>query len=135
MSAIISEKTVSSVSVGERIQFRTISPHDTTVYVGDVICIGNYDVAKVFGDVSALHQDMLQQDPNLPDDTLLNYLIVECHDKKRRPFAFNWIQEGKVGIVSLGITKLIRVYNTSADDVKQIMALLRQNDITCSLVD
>ena len=135
MSSVFIEKPASAVVVGEHIRFRTISPHDTTIYTGQVISIGNYAVAKIFGDVAAIHQDMLQQNPELVDVSLLKYLIVECHDKKRRPFAIEWIQDGKVSIVETGNTKLIRIYNTSPTNIKQIIALLRQNDITCSIVD
>ncbi len=134
MSIESTEKLVSAVLVGERIKFRTISPHDTTIYVGEVICFGNYSVAKLFDDVGAIQQDMLQQDPDIPDIAVLQYIVVDCHDGKRRPFAFNWIQNGKVEVVAVGNTKLVRLYNVSTAKAAEAIAILRQNDISCQLI-
>ena len=124
----------SEITVGMTVKLTTISNRDTTIYRGKVVSICGYEIAKLFGDVDALHMDMRAANTNL-DNTAEGYkfIIVECHDGKKRPFAEEWLPNKSVEVTDEGTVRLIAIYDVTDTKLNEILRMLRQNDIICSV--
>jgi hypothetical protein len=83
---------------------------------------------------------MLQAKPLLDDIETMRFLIVECYDGVRRPFAFqtdgnnSWFTNNSVTIIEIGEEYQIRLYNCSENDASLAIRILREQGIVCKIV-
>ena len=92
-------------------------------------------VAKLFGDVDAIHMDMRASDSSQSATAeLYHFIVVNCHDGKKRPFAKEWLTNRSVEETADGDVRHIAVYDVSAAKLAEILRMLRQHDIVCSVV-
>ena len=130
----------SLVRIGDTIKFTVKDLNDNNVYSGKVVSICDYESARSYADVAAIHQAMLAADASLDDVSLMRFLIVECYDGIRRPFGFeidasgSWFTGNAVDRIDVGKTYKIKLYNASADDASLAIRVLRSHGITCKLV-
>ena len=140
----------SACSVGEMIKFCTLNPNDLTIYSGKVIGIVDFERARVYGDVSAMHLAMEQgyekytkqgTDPaKLQDVTQQKFLIVALTDGSIVPYAFEWLCDsenkrfGNVTRIEQGSTYTIRLYNVDASSASTALDILKSNGYVCRLI-
>ena len=139
--ANLTQISPSMVSIGNTIKFTVKDLNDNTVYSGKVVSICDYESARSYADVAAIHQGMLAADATLDDVSLLRFLIVECYDGIRRPFGFevkanggSWFTGNAVELIDEGKSYQIKLYNVTADDASLAIRVLRNHGITCKLL-
>lgn len=128
---IIDGKTI---EVGTTIKFRTINSYDTNLWTGTIVAIGNYDVAKMYTDVVAYHQNVLKDTPELDPANTLTYLIIKTTEDIVRAFAVDWIEVTTLVIVDTSNNINIIVYNVDSGEVDTILTLLRDNNYNAAEV-
>lgn len=136
--------TVSQCNLGDTIKFKTINLIDVNVYSGKIIGIVDFERARTYGDVAAIHLQMEQgassmNKVELIDVTQQKFLIVELYNGEIAPYAFEWLQSpggtyGSVQKISVGATYTIRLYNVSDTDASTALSILKQNGYVCKLL-
>ncbi len=130
-----------NVSVGDTIQFSVKDLNDTSMYSGTVVSICDYTSARAYSDVAATHQAMLAADATLPDVELMRFIVVECYDGVRRPYAYasdgtnSWFTNNQVEISDVGAEYSIKIYNCQLSDANLAIRVLREQGIVCKLID
>lgn len=128
------------VKIGDQVKFTVKDINDTTQYLGKVVAIVDYQSAKAYSDIDVIHQAMLQNDATLDNPELMRYLVIECYDGVRRPFAFqpdgknSWFNNNTLEIVELGGEYKIKLYNSSETDATLAIRILREHGFTCQLL-
>lgn len=130
-----------SIKIGDTVQFSVIDINDTTLYSGKVVAITDYQSARAYSDVMVTHQAMLNVDPDIDDVELLRFLIVECYDGVRRPFGFqpyggkSWFLNNNLTVIEEGQEFKIKLYNCSETDATLAIRILREQGISCKIVE
>lgn len=138
--ANLSQISPNLVTIGNTIKFTVKDLNDTTVYSGKVVSICDYESARAYADVAAIHQGMLSADATLDDVSNLRFLIVECYDGIRRPFGFevnskgSWFTGNTVELIDEGSNYQIKLYNATANDATLAIRVLRSHGLTCKLI-
>ena len=132
--------------IGDYVKYTLKNLNDTTMYSGKVVAICDYEAAKAYADVLALHQAMLTGDAivnsdsisTVQDVTCYQFLIVECYDGVRRPVGFctdnqssKWTNE--FYIIEPGQTITISLFNVSISDAKLALQILTEQGFSCSI--
>jgi hypothetical protein len=132
------KKAPSACSLGDVIKFKLISEYDTTVYSGKIQAIADYERARAYGDIAAMHRAKLSGasliNKEMIDCRLDKYFIVKCHDDEVRPIGFQWIHDDLVEVLSEDTTFDIRLFNISSEKAAQAIAILRRYDFVCKLI-
>jgi hypothetical protein len=133
------KKTPEACSIGDTIKFTLISPYDATVYSGKIHSISDFDRARPYGDIASMHSAMLRGaallEKELIDCRLDTYFIVKCHDDQYRPIGFQWIADGLVELISENKNFSIKLFNVSPEKAAQAMAILRNSNFICKLIE
>lgn len=146
MSVITKEQLItqndpnpSECAIGNYIKFAVISNLDNNIYSGRIVSICDYDTARIYSDVAATHQEMLQSGIEFDIDiTQMRFIIVQCYDDVRRAFAFDpngqsWFYGNRVKLIDPGSTYFIKVFNSTKDDVLAAVTLLRDRGYVCKI--
>lgn len=80
------------LQINIEVTFKLNSLTDKQTYRGRIIGIGGYDIACVYHDVVAPHNNMESHVAQM-EPAALTYLILKCDDGMIRPFATAWIKE------------------------------------------
>ena len=138
--ANISQTGLAEINIGDNIEFTVKDYNDNVNYVGKVVAICDYETARSFEDVVARHQSMLAADPSLDMDIAhYRFLIIECSDSVRRPFAFDpsngksWFSNDSVDLIEPNDTYYIRITGSNLDQANIAMRILKQHGYSCSL--
>lgn len=129
----------STVKIGDTVRYTLKDLNDTVVYSGRVVAICDYESAKVYADVIAIHQAMLAADGTLGDITQYRFFIVEGYDKVRRPVGFeigtnkSWVSGDALEIIDIGTNYTIRLFNASLDDATLAIRVLQEQGFSCKL--
>ena len=135
---------VSQCNLGDTIKFKTINPIDVNVYSGKIIGIVDFERARTYGDVAAIHLQMAHGASSMGKDDLIDvtqqqFLVVELYNGEIVPYAFEWLQSpggsyGSVQKIDVGATYTIRLYNVSDTDASTALSILKQNGYVCKLL-
>ena len=138
--ANISQTGLAEINIGDNIEFTVKDYNDNVNYVGKVVAICDYETARSFEDVVARHQSILAADPSLDMDiSHYRFLIVECSDGVRRPFAFDpstgksWFTNDEVDLIEPYETYYIRITGANLDQANIALRILKQHGYSCSL--
>lgn len=137
--ANLSQQNPNAVKIGDTIRYTVKDLNDTVVYTGKVVAICDYESAKAYADVLAIHQAMLAADGTLGDITTFRFLIIEGYDKVRRPVGFeiggrnSWFTGNKLDIIDVGTEYTIRLFNASLDDATLAIRVLHEQGFSCKL--
>lgn len=122
--------TITEEHNGKKVQFRSKSTKDTTVWKGTIHAIATYAVAKVFGDLLAYNRAVQKTDPLVGEVDTLNYFIITLDNNTGSSqvlaFANEWIQEGTLDIIEEDVNVNVIVYDTSTADHNNILTILRE---------
>jgi len=80
------------LQINIEVTFQLNSLTDKQSYRGRIIGIGGYDIAAIYNDVVAPHNNMEASVAKM-EPAALTYLIIKCDDGMIRPFATAWIKE------------------------------------------
>ena len=137
--ANLSQQSPNAVKIGDTIRYTVKDLNDTVVYTGKVVAICDYESAKAYADVLAIHQAMLAADGTLGDITTFRFLIIEGYDKVRRPVGFeiggrnSWFTGNELDIIDVGTEYTIRLFNASLDDATLAIRVLHEQGFSCKL--
>ena len=74
------------------VSFNLMSTTDKQTWRGQLVAIGGYDVANTYGDVLAIHNNMIASVAK-KEPVSLTYIMIRTADGAIRPFATDWIEE------------------------------------------
>ena len=139
--ANLNQQNPSQAKIGDRIKYKLVDPTDTTVYVGRVVAMCDYNAAKPYADVVAAHQAMLTGNQSLSSDiSTFRFLIVECYDGVRRPIGYtpgedknqSWCESFE--IIEEGGIFNIQLFDASSTDAALAIRVLREQGLSCKLI-
>ena len=117
--------TPEQIQLNDIIKFRTLSPHDTVTWSGEVISICDYDIALLFGqDIIAYYQDINRNTlGGLPAKETLTYFVLKVSVtdvanntvSEKRVFAYEFIDVSTLERISEQTYTDYRVYDISPD--------------------
>ena len=118
-----------SVSVGDEIRFKTLSPHDNVVWSGKVTGICGYSIARNFYDVDTYYSDIKKIDSSIVDKEAANYIIlqVKLSDSSSMMVAFakDWIDISTFEHIVTDSYVDIRIYNIDSSKAKDILSYIQ----------
>lgn len=99
-----------------------------------VTTICDYNVAKLFSDVQAIHETIKQYVPNIPDDpSEYSYIIFDNPQRQNSAsssgyivYGLPWIKSETIEEIGSNIMK-VTIYNTTSTDIDLIKTALSQN--------
>ena len=137
--ANLEQHAPASVKIGDTVRYTLKDLNDTVVYSGRVVAICDYESARAYADVVAMHQAMLAADTTLGDITSYRFFIVEGYDKVRRPVGFeigttkSWLSGDTLEIIDVGTTYTIKLFNASLEDATMAIRVLHEQGFSCKL--
>ena len=119
---------VNTLKKDQTVRFRTLSPHDNVLWVGKIVAICDYDVARKFQDIDTYYQDVLKVKSSMDTKESLTYLILRVSENKTtatdRVFALDWIDAATLEVVMENTYVDIRVYDINATKAEDVMAAI-----------
>lgn len=106
------------------VSFQTKNQVDIQTYSGRLVGTVGYDVAKVYQDVVAIHNNMPTSVAKLEPATL-TYLIIKTTDGATRPFAAEWIEESTFRRTDNTYDITITIHNVNSNEEADLINLLR----------
>lgn len=138
--ANISQTALNQVGIGDSLVFTSKDYNDNVKYSGTVVAICDYETARAFEDVVAKHQSILLADSTMSSDVSeFRFLIVECYDGVRRPFAFDpvtgksWFTGDAVEVIEPTDTYIITITGSNSEQASVALRILKQHGYSCSL--
>ena len=74
------------------VSFNLQSTTDKQTWRGQLVAVGGYDIANTYGDVLAIHNNMIPAVAK-KEPVTLTYIVIRTADGALRPFATDWIEE------------------------------------------
>lgn len=139
--AHLNQYPLNQVQIGNTIRYTLKDLNDTVVYSGQVVAICDYESARAYADVHAIHQAMLAADNSLDDITTYRFLIVQDSDGVRRPVGYeirskkSWTTYDTVEIIDVGKTFVIKLFNANAEDATHAINALRELGLSCKITE
>lgn len=128
----------SSISIGDTIRFKTMNPHDNVVWTGVVSSICSYNVAKIYGDVDAIFQEVQRELRTLESKERLKYLLVEVLENGEVPtmrvFALEWIDKSTLEKIEENSHVDFRVYDLDPSKINDILKALTAMGYNTSVI-
>lgn len=129
--------SIDDIKVGHNIRFKSINPHDNTVWNGIVTAICNYKTAKAFSDVDAYYADIRRVNPSFATKEELRYLILDVTENNdtsvTRVFALEWMDPDTLKLINIEDTyRDIRIYNISEQEITNMLSYIAQQGFTCT---
>ena len=119
---------VNTLTKDQTIRFRTLSPHDNVLWVGKIVAICDYNVARKFQDIDTYYQDVLKVVPSMGARESLTYLILLVSENgavaTERVFALDWISAATIEVVMENTYVDIRVYDINQSKAEDVMAAI-----------
>ena len=121
--------TVSTLTPGTTIQFRSKNPNDTTVWIGTLeIPLASYNAIKSWLNPKSYNEAVRQVDSTVPSDaTTLSYFMITVSNNATVPtteiFAQEWIASGSLAVITPG-NKVTIVVQDPANNTQAILSLL-----------
>lgn len=136
----LSQTALNQIGLGDTIKFTVKDYNDTNTYVGEVVSICDYEMARSFEDVIARHQSMLIADSTLNEDiSKYRFLVVKMYDGTRRPFAFDldtgnsWFTNNEVDVIVPTTSWTITLTGCTRAQAITATYILKQQGYSCSL--
>ena len=136
----LSLTSLNQVAIGDTIKFTVKDYNDNVTYAGTVVAICDDVTARSFEDIVARHQSMLAADGSLDVDiTKYRFIIVDCYDGVRRPFAYHpvsgksWFTEDKVEVLVPDGTYTITLNGVNSVQANIALRILKEQGYSCSL--
>ena len=121
---------IEDIVIGNVISFRSKAVNDNNFYYGKVIGNVTAEIAKTYADVYTYNSSVQSADINVPAVDLQSFLLmklIEPVDDATRyivPFSTDWINVPTLSIISSDRIALIRVYDTDATNVQDVINIL-----------
>ena len=116
-------ESVDSLKKGQTVRFKTLSTHDNVLWVGKIIAVCEYIVARKFQDIDTYYQDVLKVQPDMGSKETLTYIVLLVSENgataTERVFAIEWIDKASLEIIVENTYVDIRIYDinrTKAND-------------------
>ena len=130
--------TITSALVDKEITFLSKNTSDLVKWTGVLAAIVNYNIATQFGDVVSYNAAVQKADPTVGDVSTLNFFIVTLASgtgtTSSQIFAEEWITAGSFAVINAANIININVYDTTTSDPTNLLALLKSNGYTASVV-
>lgn len=121
--------SIADIKIGDVIRFTSLSNSDDNIYYGKVISKCSYDLAKTYGDLTAMFNNVgLYIDNSGVNIEDLHYILVKLidlndGDKFIIPFAIEWIHT--ITLVETENKTLVMVYEAGENDQTKIITALK----------
>ena len=121
--------SVSSITIGSTITFRSKDPTDTVVWKGTLeTSSASYRAVRGFSNPAQTNERVRQVDPTVPSDyTTLSYFLITVENNASIPttvaFAEDWIVAGSLQVLTPG-TQVKILVDDPANNSQAILSLL-----------
>ncbi len=128
----------STLTIGQTVQFKSISDHDNVVWTGTILGICCYAAVVLTEDVVPYYKEVAKSYPELPQLDGLTFLQLSVSENgeqsRTRYFAREWIDTSTLKIVEDNTSFDIRVYDLDSAQSETILELLRSHGYTVAVV-
>jgi hypothetical protein len=126
------------VDNGSKIKFGTINTYDPLLWVGVVIGIVDYSVAKLIGDIDNYHNEVLKDHPNTTPLVDQKFLILNTTDgsgpARKVVFGVSHINETTLQLVDVNQNINLRLFNIPTSSIATAIQLLAENGFQAKLI-
>lgn len=140
--ANLSKTTLNAVALGDCVKFTVKDYNDNVEYSGIVVAICDYETARSYEDVVARHQAMMSvsASANMNEDiSAFRFIIVECYDGIRRPFAFDpvtgesWFTNNEIEVIDPTEEFIIGLKGCNRTQANIALRILKEHGYSCYL--
>jgi len=122
-------ESVDDINVGDTIRFKTYDPHDNVYWVGKVISLCTYDIARQYNgsNVDNYYQEVKRVMPELKDKTNLNYFLLQVNQGENTDtivFAKEWVEPSTLEHVDTTSYYDLRIYGIDSSKLQDIIKLI-----------
>jgi len=114
-----------------QVKFQTYSRRDSQTWRGTICGTATFDIARNFGDVVSIHEDM-EAAIARKEITAETFLLIKTADKAVRPFAVSWINAHTFEQTDNSSDVTIVVHNVSTVLAYRIMNYIRDLGYSCT---
>ena len=128
----MSIEDVNSITVGDRIRFKTKAVHDNVYWSGTVTAICGYDIARQFGgqNLDIYYQDVKRVDSTLRAAENLTYFILKTTladgTTASEVFATEWVDLSTFEHVNSTGYKDIRIYGIDDSKIQDVLGTIQE---------
>lgn len=123
-------ESVDDIVIGDKIRFKTVSPHDNVYWRGTVISICTYEVARLFNgsNIDIYYQDVKRINPTMKDKATLTYIVLQVSQSESSSenvvFAKEWVDEGTLEKIDDTTYRDIRIHGIDSSKIGDIIKLI-----------
>ncbi len=108
-----------------KVKFKTHSRVDQQTYRGTIVVCVNFEVARMYADIIANHNDM-SADVAKKEYVVETYLLIKTGDNAIRPFAKCWIDADTFEQTDSSKDVTLVVHNVTTANVATILTQIRE---------
>lgn len=106
------------------VSFNLQSTTDKQTWRGQLVAVGGFDVANTYGDVLAVHNNMIPAIAK-KEPVSLTYIVIRTADGALRPFATDWIEESTFSRTDNVEDIQVIIHNVNAAASANILGVIR----------
>lgn len=118
-----------TLTIGQNIRFKTLSPHDNVLWSGKIKAITDYSIAKNYSDVDTYYQDIVRNGIELAAKENLSYLLINISEDTNvntiRVFATAFLDVSTLEIIDVNTYTTFKVYDISSDKAKDLLTTIQ----------
>ena len=118
-----------TLTIGQNIRFKTLSPHDNVLWSGKIKAITDYSIAKNYSDVDTYYQDIVRNGIELAAKENLSYLLIniseDTNENTIRVFATAFLDVSTLEIIDVNTYTTFKVYDISSDKAKDLLTTIQ----------
>lgn len=118
-----------TLTIGQNIRFKTLSPHDNVLWSGKIKAITDYSIAKNYSDVDTYYQDIVRNGIELAAKENLSYLLINISEDTNvntiRVFATAFLDVSTLEIIDVNTYITFKVYDISSDKAKDLLTTIQ----------
>lgn len=118
-----------TLTIGQNIRFKTLSPHDNVLWSGKIKAITDYSIAKNYSDVDTYYQDIVRNGIELAAKENLSYLLINISEDTNvntiRVFATAFLDVSTLEIIDVNTYTAFKVYDISSDKAKDLLTTIQ----------
>ena len=118
-----------TLTIGQNIRFKTLSPHDHVFWSGKIKAITDYSIAKNYSDVDTYYQDIVRNGIELAAKENLSYLLINISEDTNvntiRVFATAFLDVSTLEIIDVNTYTTFKVYDISSDKAKDLLTTIQ----------
>lgn len=129
---------VNSITIGQRLRFMLLSPHDTSYHQGTVVSLCDYDSAKRYSDIDVEYSMLTKSGKEVEHKEADIYVVLKYTSidgvSQLTAYGRSWIDPATLEVVDENTYYDIRVYDIAESVAQDVVKSIEAMGYAASLI-